>query len=121
MNDQSTLLDTPATVTARGRIAVIADVHGESALLKAAIDAIADKASTKLVLLGDLIDRGARLGEHRGEVVPDMEHLGPWIEHDVHARVARTCCEPRRIVDQHLCSSGVEQHGRETGEIREER
>lgn len=58
MNDQSTLLDTPATVTARGRIAVIADIHGESALLKAAIDAIADKASTKLVLLGDLIDRG---------------------------------------------------------------
>lgn len=79
MLDQSVALEPPAPITAAGKIAVIADVHGESALLRSALSAIEDKSRTKLVLLGDLIDRGP---DSRGclRIARELETSGEFRE-----------------------------------------
>lgn len=51
-------LSLPPHFRSENRIAVITDVHGEAELFQAALDAITEKERTRLIVMGDLIDRG---------------------------------------------------------------
>src|SRR5256885_15100157 len=56
----------------------------------------------------DRVDGGLRLGQHRQEPVPHVDHPRRDLEGRVDARGPRALPEPRRVVEQHLVAAGAD-------------
>ncbi|ABA48847.1 DNA-binding response regulator, LuxR family [Burkholderia pseudomallei 1710b] len=70
---------------------------------------------------GRALERTRRFGHERHKDLPDVRHLRPYLQLDVHARRARLLGDAPRIVEQHLGAARLDEERRQSREIRVER
>src|ERR1700752_2120517 len=65
-----------------------------------------------LYIVSNLVDGLATLRQDIGKERPDMDHLLPDVELNLHARVCRLGREPAGVIEQRFVRSNQDQYGR---------